>query len=234
MDNKEIRRLLMRAYLNSDDHYQMKWKNLFGKDRFIELITSNIAKISNNDRIDILNPPNPSFETTPKLSTLIITIYQTMYQYKRTSNLHPIIRELNNLGAKILYLIGLRSTAGTEFSEASIPPDDEILLESSKERYNDKLTVAARSWSKHAFRCEENYWPQIQGNPELINEEATKIIENLLANKTWWNVFGHFKHHLVYEIRDTTGHGIRWSIDGKKFIGFVEPLDQESGRDFRG
>jgi hypothetical protein len=233
MDSKEIHQLLVLAYLHSDDHYQIEWESLFNKDRFVKQIASNIIKIYQDERIDFLSPPNPSFETTPKLSALFRALYQTMVQYRETENLKPIIRELNNLGPKILYLIGLRSTAGTEFSKESIPPDDEILLEASKEKYNNKLTVAARSWSKHAFKCESNYWPQIRGNPDTINDKTMEIIENLLDNKTWWNVFGHFKHDFVYEIRDKTGHGARWSIDGNTFIGFVEPLDPESGLDFR-
>ncbi|WBX78052.1 hypothetical protein PG911_07290 [Tenacibaculum ovolyticum] len=32
----------------------------------------------------------------------------------------------------------------------------------------------------------------------------------MLKNKTWWNVYYHYKHELVYEVRIASGHGARW------------------------
>ncbi len=46
------------------------------------------------------------------------------------------------------------------------------------------------------------------------------IIRNLFENQTWWNLFYHYKHGNVYEIRVPSGHGMRWSGDGEMFIGF--------------
>lgn len=233
MQSQEISQLLKLAYHSSDEVYHVQWKELFCNDLFINQITTKLQMYGNNENTDSLSLPNPSFETTPKLSSLIQPLYEAIDLYKKSGDLQIIRTELGKLGPKVLYLIGLRSTAGTELSAAAVPPRIDTLLKSINEKYNDRLTVAARSWSKHAFRCEENYWPQVKGSPDSINEEAVKIVEKLLENKTWWNVFGHFKHNIVYEIRDKTGHGARWSIDGKQFIGFVEPLDPESGMNFQ-
>ena len=35
---------------------------------------------------------------------------------------------------------------------------------------------------------------------------------------TWWNVFGHFAHEVVYEARVPSGHGARWGFGGDEFI----------------
>ena len=51
--------------------------------------------------------------------------------------------------------------------------------------------------------------------------------EAILDAATWWNVFGHFQHDVVYEARVPSGHGARWGFGGNEFIGFLEPFDEE-------
>lgn len=34
-------------------------------------------------------------------------------------------------------------------------------------------------------------------------------------------------HGVVFEIRDANGYGARWSKDGSKFIGFLEPYMED-------
>jgi hypothetical protein len=52
------------------------------------------------------------------------------------------------------------------------------------------------------------------------------MLLHILDNTTWWNVFGHFKHVLVYEARVPSGHGARWGQGGDELIGFLEPFDE--------
>ncbi len=53
------------------------------------------------------------------------------------------------------------------------------------------------------------------------------IVEKILNNVTWWNVYFHYKHELVYEVRVKTGHGIRWKLSNLDLVGFVEPFDDK-------
>lgn len=56
------------------------------------------------------------------------------------------------------------------------------------------------------------------------NENAKNLVAKLIDNKTWWNIFFHYKHRLVYEIRVESGHGIRWNKEETNIIGFLEPF----------
>lgn len=73
----------------------------------------------------------------------------------------------------------------------------------------------------------DNFWGEIEGKTEKKNLVAKKYVKNIIGNNTWWNIYGHFKHDTIFEMRLPSGHGARWSGDGGTFIGFVEPFDSE-------
>ncbi|GFP85192.1 hypothetical protein PHJA_000662900 [Phtheirospermum japonicum] len=55
------------------------------------------------------------------------------------------------------------------------------------------------------------------------NRHAMDVIRRLLTQCSWMNMHMIRPHGNVFEIRTDDGYGARWSGDGTKFIGFLEP-----------
>jgi hypothetical protein len=137
---------------------------------------------------------------------------------------------LNAAGIKnLLVLLGQRMTPASITDAGAIPPARPKLLGAALCPHSaaDRLTVAARALSKHAHRSPEAFWGEVTGGIEEKNATAERVLRHILDNATWWNVFGHFKHVLVYEARVSTGHGARWGHGGDELIGFLEPFNEE-------
>ena len=130
----------------------------------------------------------------------------------------------------MLILLGQRLTPASLTEAQAIPPARARLLASANREHNpaDHLTVVARALSKHAHRSREAFWGgEVRGCVAEKNARAAEVLNRILDNTTWWNVFGHFAHELVYEVRVPSGHGARWGFGGDEFIGFLEPFDEE-------
>lgn len=121
-----------------------------------------------------------------------------------------------------LIVLGQRLTSASIRDEKAIPPLISVLMDACKEPYNEEITIAQRAWEKHTGRMEDDFWGEVKGNNRQKQEKVMKKIQYILENKTWWNIFFHYKHGLVFEIREKEGHGIRWSHSGTKLIGFLE------------
>ncbi len=124
----------------------------------------------------------------------------------------------------LLVLIGQRWTSASIKDEHAIPPLQQTLLDSCFAPYNDQISMVTRAWEKHTGRSADAFWGIAKGNPMQKEETVREVVIKMIQTKTWWNVFYHYKHELVYEIRVSTGHGIRWSKDGTQLIGFLEPF----------
>lgn len=129
----------------------------------------------------------------------------------------------------LLVLLGQRFTPASVLDARGIAPTREQLLASALQPHtpSDPLTVAARALTKHVHRSPEKFWGEVRGSAAQKNAAAQRVLERILDEATWRNVFGHFAHELVYEARVPTGHGARWAHDGAEFIGFLEPFDEE-------
>ncbi|MDH7447744.1 hypothetical protein [Aquimarina sp. 2201CG14-23] len=124
----------------------------------------------------------------------------------------------------LLMLIGQRWTSATLKNETAIPPLKKTLLDSCFAPFNDQICIATRAWEKHIGRSADDFWGEMKGNPSQKEEKVRKRILEIIDHKTWWNIFYHYKHEFVYEIRVPSGHGIRWNSKGTKLIGFLEPF----------
>ncbi|AZQ65509.1 hypothetical protein EI427_25180 [Flammeovirga pectinis] len=124
----------------------------------------------------------------------------------------------------LLIILGQRCTSASCTDEKGIPPLKATVLNSSLLPYNEQISTATRAWEKHAGRHEDNFWGEVKGSPSQKETHVRSLIKMMLDTKTWWNVFFHYKHGHVYEIRIASGHGIRWSDGGKQLIGFLEPF----------
>ncbi|ASK31938.1 hypothetical protein CEY12_18290 [Chryseobacterium sp. T16E-39] len=121
-----------------------------------------------------------------------------------------------------LDILGQRFTSASIRDETAIPPLKNVLIDSCLEPFNEEITVAQRAWEKHIGRTEDLFWGKSIGNNLQKQGKVMEKIHYIIDNKTWWNVFFHYKHGLVYEIREREGHGIRWSHGGTQLIGFLE------------
>lgn len=121
-----------------------------------------------------------------------------------------------------LNILGQRLTSASVRDENAVPPLKEMLIEACMKPFNNEITIAQRAWEKHIGRMDDQFWGEIKGNNLQKQEKVMKKISYILDNRTWWNVFYHYKHELVFEVREKEGHGIRWSHGGKQLIGFLE------------
>uniref|UniRef100_A0A2P2P524 Uncharacterized protein n=1 Tax=Rhizophora mucronata TaxID=61149 RepID=A0A2P2P524_RHIMU len=53
------------------------------------------------------------------------------------------------------------------------------------------------------------------------------VIGQLMGSCCWSNMHIIPQHGVVFEIRVVEGYGARWSGDGTKFIGFLEPYMED-------
>lgn len=126
-----------------------------------------------------------------------------------------------------LNILGQRLTSASIRDERAIPPLRKILIEACQQPFNDETTIAQRAWEKHVGRMDDQFWGEVKGNNEQKQQVVMEKINFILDNTTWWNVFFHYKHELVFEVREKDGHGIRWSHGGKYLIGFLEVFINE-------
>ncbi|WPO90336.1 hypothetical protein [Chryseobacterium sp. HR92] len=126
-----------------------------------------------------------------------------------------------------LNILGQRLTSASIRDENAIPPLKTTLIKACEEPFNSEITIAQRAWEKHIGRMDDDFWGEIKGNNQQKQEKVMTKIHEILDNRTWWNVFFHYKHELVFEVREKEGHGIRWSHGGTKLIGFLEKFINE-------
>ncbi|GAA3510176.1 hypothetical protein GCM10022393_24160 [Aquimarina addita] len=124
----------------------------------------------------------------------------------------------------LMILMGQRYTASSSKGKAALPPAKVLLLKSAFTSLNEQILVATKAWEKHAGRSANNFWGEVKGGPKEKEKKVKNIVITMIKNHTWWNIFFHYKHGLVYEIRVPSGHGIRWNRKGTRLIGFLEPF----------
>ncbi|XP_038906826.1 uncharacterized protein LOC120092732 isoform X3 [Benincasa hispida] len=127
-------------------------------------------------------------------------------------------------------LLGLTHTAGTV--PDVLPPPRSVLLSSFVLPYKlkgkgIKLTHGAKALAKHHHRPSSKYWGTFDGNESDKNRLAMNTIVHLIAHCCWMNIHIVAPHGIVFEIRIAEGYGARWSKDGNKFIGFLEPYMED-------
>ncbi len=126
--------------------------------------------------------------------------------------------------ASILTAMGQRLTPASIQDERAIPPTREKVLDSCKAPFNAQISQGVRAWQKHEHRFPDRFWGEVSGN----NQEKETLVEahiiKVLDTYTWWNVFCHYEHDLVYEIRVASGYGIRWKQNDLTLIGFLGPF----------
>lgn len=87
------------------------------------------------------------------------------------------------------------------------------------------MTHGGRALSKHSIRDSSCFWGKVQGTSSYVNASADSMLDLIVRNSVWHNVFA-LPHNLkAYEIRVLSGYGARWEFGEGYMIfrGFVEP-----------
>ncbi|XP_047091639.1 uncharacterized protein LOC124703474 isoform X1 [Lolium rigidum] len=127
-------------------------------------------------------------------------------------------------------LLGLANTAGTV--PDGLPPQRSVLISSCMKLHKPtvktcSLTDAARALAKHVHRSSDGWWGCLHGSDPHKNQISSEVIDRLLHECCWINVHLTQPYGPVFEIRVREGYGARWSHDGSKFIGFLEPYSPD-------
>ncbi|XP_040384623.1 uncharacterized protein LOC102706508 isoform X2 [Oryza brachyantha] len=127
-------------------------------------------------------------------------------------------------------LLGMVKTAGTV--QDGLPPPRSVLISSCMKLHQPNvngcsLTDAARALAKHVHRSSNGWWGSFHGSDVKKNQLASEIIDRLMCECCWMNIHLTQPYGPVYEIRVQEGYGARWSQDGSKFIGFLEPYSPD-------
>ncbi|WGH76451.1 hypothetical protein P8625_04635 [Tenacibaculum tangerinum] len=211
--------LFIREELNKgkSEHYLVKCKN-----EHLKKFTKNLYEYHLNETV--LNKYTlPNFEEEVKVDrNKTYRKFLFMLEEEELCNSHHKFDKTKI--EDFLVVLGQRLTSASARSEEAIPPLDSDLLIASFQSYNTQISKAARALEKHSERSTQNFWGIVKGKPKEKEEKVREILNYIFKNKTWWNVYCHFQHELVYEIRIPSGHGIRWKMKNFDFIGFVEPF----------
>ncbi|RME80705.1 MAG: hypothetical protein D6785_09965 [Planctomycetota bacterium] len=184
-------------------------------------------------------PPHLPGETTPSLHHLfkpfqeVLSFFEnslkTSLEKESFQDLVPSLKDCwNTLDmASILLLMGQRLTPASLQTQEALPPSPKRLLQSCMEPYNSQISVVGRAWEKHIGRRDDGFWGVLQGSSREKEEHALQIVQTILEEGTWWNIFIHLSGKAVFEKRLASGYGARWTHNGDSFIGFLDPLEIE-------
>ncbi|MEO0445058.1 MAG: hypothetical protein AAF191_03165 [Verrucomicrobiota bacterium] len=194
-----------------------------------------LAHLASEDS-PLLPPPHFFAECTPPLEQAVSPLRESLTQFLQSpddrdpvSTIAPILAEQPL--DQVLLLLGQRRTPASLTDERAIPPTYAELFTAANLAASeaDRLSVAGRAFTKHAARHPDPWWGSPTGGSEEKNQQAQSILQRILSTPTWWNVFGHYQHQIVFEVRCPEGYGARWGNDGKELIGFLEPFDETKG-----
>ncbi|XP_042445079.1 uncharacterized protein LOC122029995 isoform X1 [Zingiber officinale] len=130
----------------------------------------------------------------------------------------------------IANLLGLVHTVATV--PDALPPPRSSLISSSMKPVRPNvtgclLTDAAKALAKHVNRSKNRWWGVFHGSDSNKNKLALAVLHRLLNDCCWMNIHLIQPYGCVFEIRVPEGFGARWSHDGSKFIGFLEPYTED-------
>jgi hypothetical protein len=206
------------------------------KEESLSRLAARLLEFQSAGHATPLPPPHFAAECTPSCEPIwqhwqpVLDRWSTAPDRLAEPILHTLIACWESTSTPdLLLLLGQRRTPASVTDERAIPPTQAELLQAASRLHceSDALTVAGRALTKHVVRSTGDFWGAVRGSPALKNEQALNLVQRILTESTWWNVFGHYKHVLVYEARLPTGHGARWACPNLDFIGFLEPFDEE-------
>ena len=102
-------------------------------------------------------------------------------------------------------------------------PDKNVLLTSGASVDANGLTASGRAFQKHGSR-NPGLWGIPKGNQGDLNKDGQDILSMIVNSPdTIWQVRHTGRFGYVVEAKLPDGRGARWSANGDKFIGFLDP-----------
>uniref|UniRef100_A0A1J3J009 ASCH domain-containing protein n=1 Tax=Noccaea caerulescens TaxID=107243 RepID=A0A1J3J009_NOCCA len=168
------------------------------------------------------------YDVDPEKISGVVAIHLTKSVVQPCVALAHILSGLSYTGVQSL--LGLSHTIGSIFH--ALPPPRSILHSSFMLPYRPKvkgstLSHGARALAKHVDRSSDRFWGVLHGDDSDKNRLAMDICDRFISQCCWMNVHIVPTHGEVFEIRVAQGYGARWSRDGTKFIGFLEPYSED-------
>lgn len=118
---------------------------------------------------------------------------------------------------------GLVKTKGTLYM---LPPDADTLINAytapprSKSRMSSGATALCKHFERGGSSSERGvahpFWPLPKGSNDNKNQSAMQILQTMLADASWRNVMMLHQGAAVYEIRNSLGYGMRWTLEVEK------------------
>jgi hypothetical protein len=224
---------LRAAWLQSSESFQTTNARLLAEEHLVRL-AARLLRFHEQGIPEERPRPHFAAECTPSLESSFAFFRDALALWQQSSDepavVQALARALEAAGTgRLLLLLGQRLTSASLTDARAIPPPRTELLASASRPHNpaDPLTVAGRALTKHHHRSLDAFWGEVRGSTAEKNANALRVLNLILDNPTWWNVFGHYAHDIVFEARLPTGHGARWGHSGGDFIGFLEPFDEE-------
>lgn len=212
------------------ESFQTEYTRLFLPEH-LQNLASRLAQFTANGPPSNHPPPTLLVECTMPLAEAFAPFASLMEQW---NDLQESDRQASMAAAllhaspqALLVLLGMRWTPASVRDARALPHSREALLQAAGKIYKETLTVGARAMTKHLQRVTDQFWGEMRGGDADKNQQALTKIASLLDQATWWNVFEHYKHEIVFEARIASGYGARWQHDGPVFIGFLEPFGPE-------
>ncbi len=193
------------------------------KEEHLTILAQNVTSYQQG-HLSIEKFKEPRFSEEVKVNRN--EIFEKLNFFNEEKDIDLILEKLKLIPInEVLVVLGQRITPASIKNEQGIPPIDNEVFKETFKPYNKHLSKGLRAFEKHSERTENSFWGRIEGNPNQKEKRVREVVKNLLLNKTWWNVYYHYKHELVYEVRISSGHGARWKLSNLEFIGFVEPFE---------
>ncbi len=208
------------------------WKLLYGKlleEEHLESLWSHLLEVSNT-QFRISKAP-PFFELEVNVNTEFHQFQKSVHNKKEDSPqfMTDWANAIKSTSIEdLLLLLGQRITPASIRDERAIPPTQMEIIQCCFQAYNTEVSKAVRAFEKHSGRYENDFWGSIKGTPEVKELQVKEKLIYILKNRTWWNVFYHYQHAELYEVRVNSGHGFRLKLEPMQFIGFVEPFLKEN------
>lgn len=209
-------------------------------DELLDCLAARLETLHEANGLLERQPPFFDEETTPPLGEAFGPFADAMSRWASVSDSPDDSLEPSFVAAlqivrfdQLLHLLGMRTTSASVTDSRAVPPARALLLSAAGDVCDgtSALSVAARALDKHVARGDDSFWGSLSGSEADKSARARSLLVELLEQRTWWNVFTHFQHGLVYEVRVASGHGARWTHDGRKFVGFIDPFDRERRSD---
>jgi len=158
--------------------------------------------------IDQFFPPFSPIETYRGQGRLLTFLYIHLLN-RNTYRLKQFLLHCDIV--KVRKLLWQRFTASSTVDTATFPPTKmELITKAVIDGVDNAIDYPV---------CDHQYWR----TEEQVTFDIYEICDYFLEEYTWWNTYHHNRLGLIYEVRDRTGHGLRYSIDPLVLVELIEP-----------